>query len=309
MENTDYKKCTLCPRRCGIDRTRYTGRCGVGAGIKIARADLHFWEEPCVSGTRGAGTVFFSGCQLGCVFCQNAEISHGAAGVEITRERLAEIFFELKEKGAHNIDLVTPDCFIPDVVHAIREAKKRGLDVPFICNCSGYETPEAIEALADVIDVWLPDFKYFSSEPAGKYSGASDYPEVAKKALDLMVSLRPECEFDSDGLIRRGVIIRHLLLPGGLSDSREALEYLYRRYGEKVWYSIMSQYTPPQAETPFRELGRRVTKREYGTLVDFACILGIEHAYIQDRDAASEDYIPDFNSGGAAASLPDVQLK
>lgn len=301
MDTSIYRQCTLCPRKCGIDRTTSRGRCGVSDKIKLARAALHFWEEPCISGVRGAGTVFFSGCQLGCVYCQNSAISRGRSGIEITRERLVDIFFELAEKGAHNIDLVTPDCFISDVVPAIKEAKKRGLDIPFICNCSGYETPEAIDALADVIDVWLPDFKYFSPEMAKKYSDAADYPQTAMKAIDMMAALRPECVFDGDGMIRSGVIIRHMMLPNGISDSREILEYIHRRYGDGVWLSIMSQYTP-QEGAAFPELQRRVSRREYETLVDFACILGIENAYTQEEGAALDSFIPQFDCEGV---LPD----
>ena len=296
MTTDIYKNCTLCPRRCGADRTSSPGYCGAGSGIKAARAALHFWEEPCISGTGGAGTVFFSGCQLGCVYCQNRAISRGDAGFEITAERLCEIFFELAGKGAHNIDLVTPDCYIPDVTEAIRMAKERGFALPFICNCSGYETPEAIAELSGLIDIWMPDFKYFDPGIAALRSNAPDYPEVARTAVDLMVKARPECVFDENGIMRSGVIIRHLLLPGMPEDSKNVLRYLYSRYGDSVWYSIMNQYTP-QPGVP-DELARKVTDREYDALVDFACDLGIENAYIQEGGAAEESFIPQFDGEG-----------
>ena len=291
-----YKKCALCPRRCGVDRTVRAGYCGATDKIKVARAALHFWEEPCLSGTRGAGTVFFAGCQLGCIYCQNRAISHGEAGAVISRERLTDIFFELEAKGAHNIDLVTPDCYIPDVAGAIKTAKERGIGIPFVCNCSGYETAEAIDMLGDLIDVWMPDFKYSDEALAKKYSNAPDYPEVAAAAIDKMVALRPECRFDNDGMMTAGVLIRHLLLPGRLDGSREALRFLYRRYGDSVWYSIMSQYTPPEG-MPL-PLDRRVTAREYDALVDYACGLGIENAFIQEGGCAEESFIPQFDCEG-----------
>lgn len=296
MDTISYDNCTICPRRCGADRTKTPGFCGATDRIKVARAALHMWEEPCLSGERGAGTVFFSGCQLGCVYCQNRAISHGEAGAEITRERLVEIFFELAEKGAHNIDLVTPDCYIPDVARAIREAKDNGLALPFVCNCSGYETVEAIKTLGGLIDVWMPDLKYLDEDIARKYSAAPDYPEVAKAAVDAMVGLRPECVFDENGMMIKGVLVRHLLLPGCLEDSRNALKYLYSRYGNGIWYSIMSQYTPPDGME--RPLDRRVTSREYDALIDFACGIGIENAFIQEGGAAEESFIPQFDCEG-----------
>lgn len=293
----DNSKCELCPRKCGSDRLHGRGLCGAGAGVKLARAALHHWEEPCFSGARGAGTVFFSGCPLGCVYCQNYALSRGEAGVEVSPERLCDIYFELAEKGAHNIDLVTPDCYVDEVVYSIELARSRGFPLPFICNCSGYETLEMINAMKDSIDVWMPDYKYHFSASAEKYSRAPDYPEVARRAIDLMTALRPECEFDAYGMMTRGVLIRHLLLPGNLDDSRAALDYLYGRYGNSVWYSIMNQYTT-RPGVPFPELSRKVTRREYDALVDHACGIGIENAFIQEGDAALESFIPPFDCEG-----------
>lgn len=295
--NKTYNSCTLCPRQCRADRHVRTGRCRASDKIKLARAALHHWEEPCISGERGSGTVFFSGCPLGCVYCQNRSIASCDAGIEIERERLVEIFFELEQKGAHNINLVTPDCYIPDVVWAITEAKNLGLALPFICNCSGYHTLEVIDTLGELIDVWLPDFKYISREYGAKYSNAPDYPERAKAAIDRMFKLSPECIFDNDGMIQKGVIIRHMMLPEGLTESKAAIEYLYKRYGDSVWFSIMSQYTP-FGTLPYPELYKRVSEKEYDALIDFAIDLGVENAFTQEGSAAEESFIPDFNSEG-----------
>ena len=299
MNNFDftYKSCTLCPRKCRTDRSIRPGRCGATNKIKLARAALHFWEEPCISGERGSGTVFFSGCPLGCVYCQNRSIASCDTGIEIERERLVEIFFELAEKGAHNINLVTPDCYIPDVARAVAEAKRRGFALPFICNCSGYHTTEAVDMLGELIDVWLPDFKYISREYGAKYSAAPDYPDVAKAAIDRMFELRPECIFDDDGMIQKGVVIRQMMLPEGLAESKAAVEFLYNRYGNAVWLSLMSQYTPFGA-LPYPELMRRVTEKEYDALIDFAIELGVENAFVQEGDSAEESFIPEFNCEG-----------
>lgn len=295
--NNIYSSCTLCPRQCRTDRSVRPGRCGANNKIKLARAALHFWEEPCISGERGSGTVFFSGCPLGCVYCQNRNIASCRDGVEISRDRLVEIFFELDKKGAHNINLVTPDCYIPDVADAIRDAKAAGFTLPFICNCSGYHTLEAIDMLGELIDVWLPDFKYVSREYGAKYSNAPDYVDMAKSAIDRMFKLRPECIFDGNGMIRKGVIIRHMMLPEGLSESKSAVKYLYNRYGDAVWLSIMSQYTP-FGTLPYPELYKKVTEKEYDALIDFAIDLGIENAFTQEGEAAEESFIPEFNCEG-----------
>ncbi len=304
MINKTYNSCALCPRKCRTDRSIHSGRCGASDKIKLARAALHHWEEPCISGERGSGTVFFSGCPLGCVYCQNRNIASCEVGIEIGRERLVDIFFELDEKGAHNINLVTPDCYIPDVAWAVKEAKNRGLALPFICNCSGYHTLEAIDALGSLIDVWLPDFKYVSSEFGAKYSAAPDYPEVAKAAIDRMFKLRPECRFDDDGMIQKGVIIRHMMLPDGLAESRAAVKYLYDRYGDAVWLSLMSQYTP-FGTLPYPELQRRVSEKEYDALLDFAIDLGVENAFTQEGSSAEENFIPEFDYEGVLPEKND----
>ena len=260
---------------------------------------LHFWEEPCISGTRGSGAVFFAGCALRCVYCQNHELIRSGAGTAVTAERLAAIFFELKEKGAANINLVTPDHFIPQILPAIHTAKRRGLDLPFVWNLSGYETVPVLKAIEDAADIYLTDFKYLSPETAARYSGAPDYPEVAKAALTEMVRQKPLLKYDDKEMLREGVIVRHLLLPGHVAGSRDVLRYLHDTCGDRILISILNQYTPrPGIGERFPELVRRVTKREYDQLVDYALSIGITNAFIQEGAAASESFIPAFDGEG-----------
>jgi len=288
--------CSLCPRNCNIDRSISTGVCGSSEKIRIARADLHFFEEPCISGKNGSGAVFFSGCSMHCVYCQNDEISHGKSGTDISVKRLTEIFFDLKEKGAHNINLVTGDHFIPEIVDAVKNARDRGLDIPFIFNCSGYEKPDTLKLLQGLIDIYLPDMKYAESTLAEKFSNAPDYPEVSKNAIAEMVRQQPVVKFDSDGMIKSGVIVRNLLLPGHVMNSKMVLRYLYETYGDTIYMSIMSQYTPMKAfPDALKELNRKVKKSEYERLTNYAIDLGITNAYIQDMSASGKDYIPEFN--------------
>lgn len=290
-------ECTLCPRRCMADRSRQRGYCGATDSIRVARAALHFWEEPCISGRNGSGTVFFSGCQLHCVYCQNHAISYGDVGKEITVSRLCELFFSLQSQGAYNINLVTPDPYLPQVAQAVRMAKERGFSLPFLMNCSGYETVEALRSMEDLIDIYLPDFKYASPLLAKKYSSAPDYPTVAKRALAEMVRQQPLCRFDEQGILQTGVVVRHLLLPTHVSDSKRVLAYLHQTYGEQIFISIMRQYTPFAMEA-YPELNRPVTGQEYDELISFACDLGIRQAYIQDGEAVSESFIPAFDGEG-----------
>jgi putative pyruvate formate lyase activating enzyme len=263
------------------------------------------WEEPCISGKEGSGTVFFTGCTLGCVFCQNAEISRDGAsqsthGKFVTAERLAEIFLGLERQNANNINLVTPTMFIPHISEAIRIARSRGMKIPAVYNTSGYERTEIIYSLSDVIDIWLPDFKYLTPELSAKYSHASDYPEFAKSALSAMVRSSGGCKFDSRGIMTCGVIVRHLLLPGQLEESKNVIRYLFSEYGNDIFYSLMSQYTPVGTldKSRYPELSRRVTTYEYNKLIDFAVSLGIKNGYIQDGRSAEESFIPSFNGEG-----------
>lgn len=294
------KECRLCPRECGVNRLAgQKGRCGaVGEKVKVARAALHYWEEPCISGSRGSGAVFFSYCPLGCVYCQNREISRGDAGKEIPVSRLAEIFLELQGKQAHNINLVTPTHYVPQIVLALREAKEKGLSIPVVFNCGGYEKPETLKLLEGLVDVWLPDFKYVSTEHAAKYSGAADYLENAKAALSEMVRQAGKPVFDIHGIMTRGVIVRHLVLPGMSKESKKILRYLHRTYGDRIYLSIMSQFTPLENVKDYPEIDRTVTETEYENLLDFAVNIGIENAYIQEGGTADESFIPPFDCEG-----------
>ena len=300
MKNMNkYENCLLCPRKCGINRrTGQTGVCGVSSEIKVARAALHYWEEPCISGKRGSGAVFFSGCSLHCVFCQNREISDGKAGKVISKERLSDIFMELADKGANNINLVTPGQYIPDIVWAVNDAKSRGMKLPIIYNTSGYENVTDLKLLEGIVDVYLPDFKYMDSTLSARYSRAKDYPSVAKKALSEMVRQQPDFVIDdATGLIQKGVIVRQLLLPGHVNDAKAVLKYLYDTYHDHVYISMMSQFTPI-ALKDYPEINRTVTRREYERLVDYALEIGITNAFIQEGDVAKDSFIPAFDCEG-----------
>lgn len=300
MKNMNkYENCLLCPRKCGINRsTGQTGVCGVSSEIKVARAALHYWEEPCISGKRGSGAVFFSGCSLHCVFCQNREISDGKAGKLISKERLNDIFMELADKGANNINLVTPGQYIPDIVWAVNDAKSRGMKLPIIYNTSGYENVTELKLLEGIVDVYLPDFKYMDSTLSARYSRAKDYPSVAKQALSEMVRQQPDVVIDdATGLIQKGVIVRQLLLPGHVNDAKAVLKYLYDTYHDHVYISMMSQFTPI-ALKDYPEINRTVTRREYERLVDYALEIGITNAFIQEGDVAKDSFIPAFDCEG-----------
>ncbi len=328
MENTHIenftealRECRLCPRECGVNRLAgKTGFCGQGASIKAARAALHFWEEPVLSGIqpekgdplspgsdkrRGSGAVFFSCCNLRCVFCQNHDIALGEVGKEITVERLSEIFFELKDKGAYNINLVTATPFIPRVCEAIYDAKQKGFDLPFVFNCGGYESTDALKMLNGFIDIYLPDMKYYSAECGKKYSNAPDYFERAKSAIDEMYHQVGDPVFDDGGMMKKGVIVRHLVLPGEVAESKRILRYLHDTYGDSIYISIMNQYTPmtdvlskSSACDKLPDLFRKVTAEEYDRVVDFALKIGIEKAFIQEGETAEESFIPAFDYEG-----------
>ncbi len=262
--------------------------------IYIARAAAHFWEEPPISAERGSGTVFFSGCSLGCIYCQNRRISRGEVGRAVSEDELAEIFLELQESGVHNINLVTPTHYAPSIVTAVKNARKQGLLLPIVYNTASYESESALEMLKNTVDIWLPDLKYYKSETAKKYSNAKDIPDVARRAIDKMVEMAGAPKFDINGVMTRGVIVRILLLPGHVAEAKLNLKYLYEKYGDKIYISLMSQYTPsPDLPPP---LNRRVTIAEYNELVSYAEKLGIKNAFTQEREAASESFIPDFEA-------------
>ena len=300
MNYSLYKNCRLCPRACGADRTAgKTGFCGMSASLYVSRASLHMWEEPPISGERGSGTVFFAGCPLGCVFCQNAEISHEKHGKEISTERLAEIFLELQEKGAHNINLVTATHYTPHVTEALDIAKRSGLNIPVVYNCGGYESVETLRMLRGYVDIYLPDFKYMSPELAAKYSLCKGYPERAKEALSEMVAQTGAPVFDESGMLLRGTVVRHLVLPGCVKDSIDVIKYLHETYGNDIYISIMSQYTPSERlRARFPELARKLTKYEYGKVVRFATEIGVEKGFTQYGEAATESFIPSFDGEG-----------
>ncbi len=295
-----YTSCQLCPRNCKADRLHgQTGFCRVPADLKVARAALHMWEEPCISGEEGSGAVFFSGCSVGCVFCQNHAIAAGQSGKTISIERLAEIFLELQAKGANNINLVTPEHYAPSIALALDQAKANGLYLPVICNCSGYSSPAALRILADYVDVWLPDFKYYDSELSQRYSHAPDYFAVASQALQLMYEQTGTPVFDDKSMIQKGIIVRHLTLPGCMEDSRKIIHYLHETYGDNVYISIMNQFTPvPELLSDYPELNHTIAASDYDALVDYAIDIGVENGFIQEGETAKESFIPPFDNEG-----------
>ncbi len=301
MKNPLNFKCNLCPRDCGAHRYRgKLGYCKETSDIVVARAALHFWEEPCISGKEGSGAIFFSGCSLKCVFCQNRDIAIGHKGETISTERLVEIFFELEKKGANNINLVTPTHYILQIREAIILAKKQGIKIPFVYNTSSYEKKEYLALLKGLIDIYLPDFKYYDTNLAQIYSNAPDYFEVACDAVEEMVRQVGTPEFDDNGLLKKGVIVRHLILPGHTKDSKKIIEYLYSKYSDKIFISVMNQYTPWKGLDieKYPELSRKITKREYEKVVSYALELGVSNAFIQEGDTAKESFIPEFDLEG-----------
>lgn len=322
--------CRLCPRNCGINRLEgERGVCGQTDRIKAARAGLHMWEEPCISGTKGSGTVFFSGCSLHCVFCQNESIANGSAGKEISIERLAEIFLELQEQRANNVNLVTPGHFVPQIKRALDKAKDQGFLLPVVYNTSSYESVDTIRSLEGYVDVYLPDLKYMDAGISRRYSHAPDYFRYAAEAIGEMVLQTGEPRFvpehivtesietgearwkrehwmtpeemecaEEEGILVRGTVVRHMLLPGCLSDAKEIVRYLLHTYGDQIYISLMSQYTPLRQLPEHPELGRKVTEEEYEALVDYAIEQGINQGFIQEGETAEESFIPEFDGYG-----------
>lgn len=301
-----YRKCKLCPRKCSVDRIAgKKGVCGTTSDLYAARAALHFWEEPCISGTRGSGAVFFTGCSLRCVFCQNQAISHEGVGFPISSKRLSDIFLELQdEKGANNINLVTPTHYIPHIVPAIERARAHGLSIPVVYNSSGYESVAALRLLDGLIDVYLPDFKYVSPELSLRYSGAVDYFEVASSAIHEMFRQVGEPQFAKEdgvcerGIMTRGVIARHLILPTCTDDSREVVAYLHSHFRDNIYISIMNQYTPIEGLYLPSELTRGITDAEYEKVVGFARRIGVKNGFIQEDGTVAESFVPIFDGEG-----------
>ncbi|WMJ76829.1 MULTISPECIES: radical SAM protein [unclassified Sedimentibacter] len=300
---TDYKKlyddCTLCPRECHARRTNgQKGYCRENSRLVVARAALHMWEEPCISGSRGSGTVFFSGCSVGCVYCQNHNIADGTAGKIITTERLSEIFLELQNKKAHNINLVTPSHFVPHIIEAVNSSRKNGLNIPIVYNTGSYEKPDVLGLLDGIADIYLPDLKYMDSNISERYSNCKDYFNFASKSISEMVRQVGECEFDSEGMLLKGVIVRHMMLPGYLEDSKNIIRYLHETFGSKIYISIMNQYTPLNNVKKHPEIDRKITDEEYKDLINYAISIGIENGFLQEGETQSESFIPEFNCEG-----------
>lgn len=285
--------CNICPRKCNVDRSIKTGVCGAADTLKIARAATHFWEEPCISGTGGSGTVFFSGCNMKCVFCQNYEISTGCFGKEITTERLCEIYDELIYNGVHNINLVTPTHYADKIL----ESLEKPLDVPVVYNSSGYDSVETLKKFDGKIQIYLPDMKYMDSALAKKYSLAPDYPEKAKEAVREMFRQVGEAVLDEDGIMEKGVVIRHLMLPGEIENTLDVIDWVSSEFGDKVIFSLMSQFTPNN-NCSIPELQKTVSEEEYNKAVDYMYLCGMENAYVQDFSSAKKEYTPPFDLSG-----------
>ena len=286
--------CNQCPRRCNVDRENALGYCKAPNAYKLARASLHFWEEPCISGKSGSGAVFFSGCNLGCVFCQNYEISHKCKGVEVSEERLIRIFEHLVDEGANNINLVNPTHYAVQLAHTLKKYKP---PVPVVYNTSGYESVDTLKLLDGLVDIYLPDFKYMRNDKALRYSRAEDYPQFAMAALMEMKRQVGNDVFDENGIMKRGMIIRHLVLPGNTNSAIQALDYLAENFGD-TYISVMAQYVPCTDLSEYKEINRKITKREYDKVVNHILELGLEKVFLQKLESATEDYIPDFDLSG-----------
>ena len=296
MSFKEYENCRLCARNCGVNRTASTGFCKATDEMYIARAALHYWEEPPISGNNGSGTIFFSGCSLSCVFCQNRDISRGRMGKLVEINRLAEIMTELQGKGAHNINLVTPTHFVPSIAESIKIARAKGLSIPIVYNTGSYDNLSTLKMLDGLVDVYLPDLKYFTPKTAAALSSAADYPTVARAAIDEMVRQVGEPRVDERGIMTRGVIVRILLLPGHVAEAKLSLKYLMDTYGDKIYVSLMNQYTPMQGMEP--PLDRKVTRDEYYQLTDYAERLGLVNGFTQEFGTAEESFIPPFDNTG-----------
>ena len=293
--NEMLNKCKLCPRNCLVNRNRgEIGFCKARNKIKIAKAYLHMWEEPPISGKNGSGTIFFSNCNLKCVFCQNYYISREDNGVEISIDRFSDICLDLQKQGAENINLVTPTHFVPLIIDGIKLAKSRGLCIPIVYNSSGYENVDTIKVLDGIVDIYLPDLKYYSDKYALKYSNCNNYFEYASKAIAEMVKQKPKCVFDENGILKSGVVVRHLLLPGMEVDSKKIIKYLYSEYGNNIYISIMNQYTPI-GKCKFKELNSRVDDYTYEKIIDYAWDIGVRNAYTQDGESQDESFIPKWD--------------
>ncbi len=303
----EENSCTICPRRCGVNRRKIPGFCGTGNKLRIARAAPHFWEEPCISGSGGSGTIFFSGCNMKCIYCQNYEISAELAGDEITVERLRQIYSELIFTGVHNINLVTPTHFSREIL----ESLKTQPEVPVIYNSSGYDSVETLKRFQGKIQIYMPDLKYMKTDLSKKYSNAADYPSVATEAIQEMFRQTGRFELDEDGIMTKGVIIRHLMLPGQIENTLDVIDYVSSEFGDNVIFSLMSQFTPTQKciECEFAELQRKVSKEEYEQALDYMYLVGLKNAYIQDFSSAAKKYTPPFDLSGVHESAMKIPVE
>ena len=288
------ENCNLCPRKCGVNRYIKKGFCGATNRIKLAYYSLHMWEEPIISGSNGSGTIFFSNCNLRCLYCQNKKISIDGYGKLITNKRLGEIILELQEKGAHNINLVTPTHYVPNIISVLKKIKNKELHIPVVYNTSSYECVGTIMACRNLVDIYLADLRYFDDKLGEKYSLCSNYFENATMAIDEMYRQVGKYELDENGLLKKGLVVRVLLIPGHIDDSKKIIEYLYKTYGDDIFISIMNQYTPIN-KCKYSNLNRRITDEEYDSVVDYALSLGVNNAFIQEGEAADESFIPQFN--------------
>ena len=293
-----YKKCNLCPRNCLVDRTKTLGFCKATDKVKVARSAIHYFEEPSISGTNGSGTIFFSNCNLKCCYCQNKEISTDGFGKEITIERLSEMILELEEKHANNINLVTPTHYVPSIIEAIKLARSKGLSIPIVYNTSGYESVETLKLLEGYIDIYLTDFKYFDNKLGKDLSKCSNYFEVASKALEEMYRQTGKNKFNKDGLMTKGIIVRCLVLPTKSNDTKKIIDYLYKKYQDNIYLSIMNQYTPVNFIKDYPYLNKTISEDEYNEVIDYAIDLGIKNAYMQEGGTCSESFIPAFDLEG-----------
>ena len=289
------KECKLCPHICKINRLDdKVGRCGAGKNVKFALAQVHKFEEPCISGENGSGTIFFSGCNLSCVFCQNYKVSQERKGTECAIQDLANEFIKLQEKGVHNINLVTGFMFVPQIIEAIKIARNCGLNIPIVYNTSGYESVETLKLLEGYVDIYLPDFKYFYNELGEEYSNVKNYFEYTSEAIKEMKRQIPENEFDDNGIMIKGVIIRHLVLPNHIRNSKRVLKYIKDTFGKDTLISVMAQYFPSNKAMEFQDLNHKLTNEEYESILEYLDILGMENGFIQDLEDEEEKYVPNF---------------
>lgn len=291
------ESCMLCPRNCKVNRHKSVGFCGASDKVKLAYYSLHQWEEPIISGENGSGTVFFSNCNLRCLFCQNKKIStdRNSYGKEISNDKLKEIFLKLQDLGAHNINLVTPTHYVPQIIDVLKEVKNKNLKIPVVYNTSSYENVSTIESLKGLIDIYLADLKYFDDELGNKYSKCNDYFKYASLAIGEMYKQTGKFQIKNNLLVS-GLVVRVLVLPGHVDDSKKIIKYLYDTYKDNIIISIMNQYTPVCKINDFPNLNRKLTDEEYDEVIDYACSLGIENAFVQEGETQSESFIPDFDS-------------